>query len=488
MEEHHPGLGVFQAGFASWSRVLSNSRDEIVRLANFSHLCEEAVTYVGKGLEKPVAVDTLLELAESHGLVNDAGIENIEALIARAFEPPEQPKANGGAAHHPEQQQQPEPKRATAYLAPDEASIPPRAWLHAGHYVRKAATATVAPGGFCKTTLSIYEAISMVADGLTVWYISGEDPRDELDRRIAAHCAHHRIELAKLPGKLFIDDQETYQLCIAKSTRAGTSVLNDAAVQQFELAILADRIDAVILDPFISFHQVAENDNSSVDAVVKRLALVAKRTNCCIEISHHVRKPFAGQGSLTVDDARGGGAIINAVRSGRVINRMNAGEAEKANISSDDRHLYLRLDIGKRNMAPPDKATWFRLVPVPLKNGDSVQALIPWQFKVAGASEADTEWVRLLVRQKAYRCDAKSPDWLGYEVARRFGLNVADKADCVRISRMIGQWLTEGAFKKLEMRDVHARKKFMFYVGTDARGENEPSTVVQLFNREEEDD
>jgi hypothetical protein len=478
-QEDYSRLGVFQAGFASWSRVLSNSADEIIRLTNFSHLCEDAVTYVGKGLEKPAAIDALLELAESHGLIDDAGLENIETMIARAFEaPPEQPKTNGGA--HPKH----EPKLATRYMPPDPANIPPRSWLHAGHYIRQAATATVAPGGFGKTTLQISEAIAMVAAGLAVWYLSGEDPKVEIDRRIAAHCQHHHVDLVALPGRLFVDDKTTFLLAIATAPRMGVVKFDDASLLQFEHAIMADEIDVVMLDPFVSFHTVAENDNGSVDAVVKRLAAIAQRTDSCIEISHHVRKPFVGQGTLTVDDARGGSALINAVRSGRVINRMNAGDAEQAKISDENRHFYVRVDRGKRNMAPPDKATWFHLVSVPLPNGDNVQALEDWKFPALfdGISVEDTEWVRELVRLKPYRCDSRSDQWLGIEVAKRLHLNVNAKADCTRINKIIGVWLSNSVFKKVELPDDRRRPK-MFYGSMDAAGE--PSNVVRLF---EEDD
>jgi hypothetical protein len=356
--------------------------------------------------------------------------------------------------------------------------------LHAGHYIRQAATATVAPGGFGKTTLTIREAIEMVAAGLAVWYLSGEDPKVEIDRRIAAHCQHHKIDLTALPGRLFIDDKATFVLTIATAPRLGVVKFDDASLSVFEHAIVADAIDVVMLDPFISFHTVAENDNGSIDAVVKRLAAIAQRADSCIEISHHVRKPFTGQGTLTVDDARGGSALINAVRSGRVINRMSMGDAEQAKISEENRHFYVRIDRGKRNMAPPDKATWFHLVSVPLPNGDNVQALEDWKFPAlfAGVSVEDTEWVRELVRLKPYRCDSRSDQWLGIEVAKRLHLNVNAKSDCTRINKIIGVWLSNSVFKKVELQDDRRRPK-MFYASVEAPGE--PSNVVPLF---EEDD
>jgi hypothetical protein len=357
--------------------------------------------------------------------------------------------------------------------------------LHGGHYIRQYVTATVAPGGFGKTTLTLFEAINMVADGLAVWYVSGEDSNLEIERRIAAHCVHHEIELVQLSGRLLVDDQETWPLVIAKTTRPNMVVFDDKALTEFEQAIMLDHIDVVLLDPFISFHMVAENDNGSIDAVVKRLKLIAKRCNCCIEIPHHVRKPITGQ-VLTVDDARGGSALINAVRSGRVINRMTGHEAEQAKISDDNRHFYVRVDRGKRNMAPPDKATWFRLVNVPIGNGDNVQALEPWKFPSLfdGVTVEDTEWVRDLVRRQSYRCDARSDQWLGIEIAKRLKLDVNEKADCIKINKLIGVWLLNGVFKKQELKDEN-RNKRQYYVAVER--EPESTNVVHIFDEEDHD-
>jgi hypothetical protein len=487
-------LGVFESGFASWSRILSISANDEVRLQNFRNAALEAVYYVGKGLNKSLAADELFDLAHSHGLADMVGEDVIQQIIADAFEPP-QPNGNGAAhayteAEPPPQQEPPKAppvKHATLYVAPDPASIPMRKWLLGGHYIRQAATATVAPGGFGKTTLTLYEAITMAADGLKVWYLSGEDPRVEIDRRIAAHCQHHGIDLAALPGQLFVDDRQSFNLSIGTSTRPGVVKFNDQSLKMFEAAIGVDELDVVMLDPFISFHGVPENDNNSIDAIIKCLGNVAHRTNTCIEISHHVRKPGQGQfGSLTIDDARGGGAIINAVRSGRVINRMNKEEAEQAKVSEDDRHFYIRVDRGKRNMAPPDKANWMRLISVHLPNGDNVQALEAWEFPALfdGVTVEDTEWVRELVRRQAYRCDSRSQQWLGVEVAQRLSLDANEKADCMRINKIIGVWLANGVFKKMEMRDPDSRQKRMYYVGVDAWEEKAP--VIQLFTGEED--
>ena len=244
-------------------------------------------------------------------------------------------------------------------------------------------------------------------------------------------------------------------MSIATAPRTGVVKFDDRSLIEFEHAILASEIDVVMLDPFIAFHTVAENDNGSIDAVVKRLASIAQRTDSCIEISHHVRKPFMGQGSITVDDARGGSALINAVRSGRVINRMNSTEAEVAKVSVEDRHFYIRVDRGKRNMAPPDKASWFRLVSKEIANGDSVQALEEWDFpKIDKPTEADAIWLRTHMTNNPLGADRRSPDWIaGFALAEHFDRDSDDEADARWIKHAIAHFVRDKIIKKVEAQE-----------------------------------
>lgn len=484
-------LGHFAPDFATWRQILATVPQE-AQLKVLGQAVEEVASFVARGLDRAAAADELADMATAIGFDDP---DQVQSVIAHGFaniqrierRPDEARKGNGGdRAHAPA-------VRATAYVAPAPESIPPRAWLYGGHYIRQMASATVAPGGFGKTTLQLFEALEMVKAGLRVWYLSGEDPRVELDRRIAAHCQQHNVTVGALPGLLFVDDRATFPLSIAKSPRPGSVAFDEPALVRFAQAITADQIDAVILDPFVSFHTVPENDNNNIDAVVKRLAAIAAGANCAIEISHHVRKGSSSGAAgfrpeLTVDDARGGSAIVNAVRSARVINRMSAHEAEQAKVDSNKKGFHVRVDIGKSNMAPPpDKATWFQLVGVTIGNGDYVQALVRWTFPglMDDLSVEDTEHIRELVRRQAYRADTRSDQWLGLEVAKRLKLNPELKADIVKIQQIIGIWLRNGVFQKKELRDQASRKMRMFYVWPSAVPEN----VVELFagSRDEAD-
>jgi hypothetical protein len=73
---------------------------------------------------------------------------------------------------------------------------------------------------------------------------------------------------------------------------------------------------------------------------------------------------------------------------------MNEGEAEQFAIGPDDRHQYVRLDSAKVNVVPhAGRAAWFRLVSVPIGNGDNTY---PTGDTVQEPMEANGEDTRLI--------------------------------------------------------------------------------------------
>ena len=77
---------------------------------------------------------------------------------------------------------------------------------------------------FGKTSLSLYEALEMVKTGLRVWYISAEDDRDELDRRIAAYVERHGITPMEMATNFFVDDKMSFPFKIARMGKTRDAV------------------------------------------------------------------------------------------------------------------------------------------------------------------------------------------------------------------------------------------------------------------------
>jgi hypothetical protein len=489
-------LGHFAEGFATWRKVLASVPKIEDRWNVFANTAKEIASYVSNGLDRASAADELNLVAEAYGLIEHRGIDDVQAVISGAFLHAEANaervpddidigQANGKTHSLPS---------ATPYVFPDPALIPPRAWLYAGHYVRQTATATVAPGGFGKTTLTLFELVFMAGEGLRVWYISGEDPRDEIDRRIAAHCQHHETDCEKVAQCLFVDDKVSFPFIIGKSVRTASVIFDHGWLKFFQDEIVAKKIDVVALDPFISFHSVPEGDNGAIDQIVKRLALIAQNTASCIELSHHVRKPMQGlQADLTVDDTRGGSAIVNAVRSCRVINRMNSNEAALARVGEDKRAAYIRIDKGKRNMAPAEKAQWWHIVSVHLPNGDNVQAIERWEYPsaFAGMTEAEVIWVSKFLREAGpRRASSGSEDWLGHDIGRHVGRDdTHTKEGAMWANKVIGEWIRNKVIKKVPLRDPVSRKpNIAFYVhyAFVEMGEEHEATILPFKRKGDE--
>jgi RecA-family ATPase len=257
---------------------------------------------------------------------------------------------------------------AAPYVWREPAEIGRRPRLYGKHYVRGFVSTTIGRPGLGKSALSIVEMLSMASGRpllghapekpLGVWYI-GEDPLDEIERRIVAACEHHHLSKADLDGRLYINSAlEMAPLKLAEQQRGG-SIINRQALEQLEAEITHRHIDALILDPLIKFHGMPEGDNSGMELVMRSLSELASKTNIAIETPHHIRKQPPGvTGPATVDDGRGASAIIGAVRSARVLNPMSAADADKAGIAEGDRWRYIRLDQAKANMAPPEAAAW----------------------------------------------------------------------------------------------------------------------------------
>lgn len=369
--------------------------------------------------------------------------------------------------------------KATPYVPRDPASIPRRQFLYGRHYIRGAVSGTVGAGGFAKSLRLLTEAVAMATgrdllgevtfDGpLRVWIWNGEDSRDEVERRVAGICQHYGIDAEReLKGKLFINSGiDGMPLKLAKVGAGSNVIFDENVISQIIATIRENQLDVASFDPLVSLHTAPENDNIAVDQFIKGgFGRIAVEGNCSIELSHHTRKPGPGQAELTVDDARGGSAIVNAVRSCRVVNRMSVTEARDVGISPVDRLSYFRIDRGKANMAPPDAAQWTRTVSLQISNGDNVGVLERWVFPDAfdGLTTADIEWVRTLVREKEFRADSRAADWIGKPVAERLKLNLADDADKARVKRVLKTWTMNGVLAT-EVRHDRNRNKCEFVV------------------------
>jgi hypothetical protein len=368
---------------------------------------------------------------------------------------------------------------ATPFVLRDSSLIPPRDWIYGNHLIRKFGSATIAPGGVGKSSLVISEALAMATGRpllgikprrrVRVWLWNGEDPLEEIERRIAAACIHFGIAAGELAGWLFANSGRDNKLVIANQTRYGAVIATPVTTALID-TIIANDIDVVQIDPFIASHRVTENDNNAIDMVAKEWTRIADVTGTAIDLVHHSRK--VGNNEVTVEDGRGASALLAAVRAARTLNPMSQAEGKKAGVTA--RRTYFKVDEGgKANLAPaPEAASWYHLESISLGNGsqiypdggDHVGVVVPWKWPdhLAGVTDEDFAKVFEAIRFGKWRENSQAIAWVGNAVAQALGLNIGNATDKAKIVGMLKAWFAAGLLNKVDRWDSDRRETKTF--------------------------
>jgi hypothetical protein len=366
--------------------------------------------------------------------------------------------------------------RATPFAWKEPTTIPRRDWLYGRLLLRKFVSATISPGGLGKSSLVAAEALAQVsgrnllgvtpAQPLRVWLWNLEDPQEETDRKIMAAALHFGLKPEDIGDRLFVDSGRNKPLVIATATRTGTMIVRPV-VDDLIAEIIARKIDIIKIDPFVSCHEVAENDNQAMDMIVKEWGRVADAGNCAVHLVHHTPK-MAGI-EVTAESARGGKSFGDACRVVRPINRMSKEEGDRAGV--ENHRLYFRSLNDKANLQPPaDKSEWFKLTSVDLGNGpmggpgDSVGVVTAWQWPdpLADVTGADFDKVAAVIRRGQWRENVQAAAWVGKAVAEALDLDASNKADKAKITGMLAVWRAAGSLVVVEHLDEkRERKKFV---------------------------
>jgi hypothetical protein len=383
--------------------------------------------------------------------------------------------------------------RPTPYVWVDPATIPERDWVYGRLLIKKFVTMTVAPGGLGKSSLIAAETLAQVSgkdllgitpkERLRVWLWNLEDPSVETQRKIQAVAKHYRLTPEDVGNRLFVDSARDQPLVIATMTRDGPMIVRPV-VDALVAEIIDKQIDVLIIDPFVSCHELPENDNTAQDMAMKQWGKVAERGNCAVHLVDHTRKMSGFESEVTTESARGAKAKTDAARVVRVVNRMSQEDGEKSGI--ENHRLYFRTYNDKANLAPPaDKSDWFELKSVDLGNGpgmelggvkfngpgDSVGVVQVWQWPdpLAGMTGQDFEKVAAVIRRGKWRENAQAKAWVGQAVAEALGMDATTRSDRARISGMLKVWLKVGSLVVVERPDdFRSMKKFVEVKEDDA--------------------
>ena len=256
-------------------------------------------------------------------------------------------------------------------------------------------------------------------------------------------------------------------ITIAQANGQGVQVatpIRDALIT----AIQSNDIDVLVIDPFATSHAVPENDNAAMNAVISAWRDIAAITNCAIELVHHVSKAGAMNGDdMGIYASRGAGALVDGVRSARYLTRMRSEEAERFGIEAQDALRHFRVNDGKANLAPLEKATWRRMISVHLGNGadlwpegDYVGVATVWTPPDAfdGMTVRDLMRVQHAIEASDTppKANERASDWIGYTIGDTLGLdlgrdlkkperNPAQNIARAKVRQLLSEWIKSGA-------------------------------------------
>jgi hypothetical protein len=397
---------------------------------------------------------------------------------------PSAPLAEAAPGGEPSVLQVPIKFTPTPFTWREPSTFPRRQFVYGRHYARQFLSVTAAQTKIGKSSLGLVESVAIVTGRnllgvepvrpMRVWYWNGEDPQEELERRVLAICRHYGVDRRAVEENLFLDSGRDTEIIVATQTKTG-AVIATPVEAALTAALIDGKFDAFILDPAVSVHRVSENDNMMIDAVAKTFGRIAGRANVAIEAIHHTRK--LGGAAATIEDSRGASAWTSAARDVRVLNRMTKDEGAKAGIEDGQERLYFRSDTDG-NLAPSSATEWFHLASQGLGNGsgghvddqDYVGVATPWKWPDAfeGVVVTDLRKVQAAIGAGRWRESSQAKDWAGIAVARVLNLDPTNNAHRAKIASLLKTWIANSMLVVVNGEDDKRMKRKFIEVGEAA--------------------
>jgi hypothetical protein len=261
--------------------------------------------------------------------------------------------------------------------------VGPRQWMYGRSLIRGMLSVLGGTGGVGKTRYAMKVALSLamgrsllgatgdghrnriyLPQGAKVWYITLEDPQDDIERNLMAEALEHPRD--EWEHNFFISSGRDTPL---KVVQIVDGQLVRLPIEPIVNNIIASGIDVAIVDPFANSFDGIENDADTMKIVMDQWRLIAHRADVAVWLLHHFRKGgIAGD----AESFRGSIAIQNNARVMETLTTMSQEDAETFNIDEKERRGYVRLDNAKANLsAASSDAQWFHMRGVSLNNGDA---------------------------------------------------------------------------------------------------------------------
>jgi hypothetical protein len=344
-------------------------------------------------------------------------------------------------------------------------NIPPRPWAYGQFMLFGSAAVLGAVDGGGKGAIAVVMMLAMITGrpllGERIWrsgpvaIVTYEDDETEWHRRIAAACIHYELDYATVIQGVHFIRRPSGRVTFAASVD-GLVVFPDGA----EIVEQLTAIHAVmmLIDPFNHSHDFDDgNNNVMVAKVAGEMSRIAKASGTAVLVLHHLRKGSVGN----PDDLMGATSLRATFRNCRILSRMAAEVAEKMNIT--DAWRYIRIAGSKENYTPPpEKATWFKLVGIPLGNateeypeGDNIGVATTWSarpmFDGMDADQLAAVFAALRGTVHGPTRQAKHTPWAGVPLVDIGGRSGREAANIIRA------WLETGVL--LKDKYYHAESK-----------------------------
>ncbi len=296
--------------------------------------------------------------------------EDLQTKVANAYKYASNPVGTdtAAAAFTPVEPDEPShifadqtPKPIVGYNMSDIQAWPDvrRGWILQTRLCRQFVTLTIAGPGTGKSGESLVEAAAIASghdiapypvagkDPLKVLVYNNEDSIDEMRQKILSIFDYHAIDWEYLKNITLASGESNAMVLLTQERDSVNVTKNVRYLIEF---IKENDISVAILDPVVSLHDVAENDNGAIDKLGQVCTTIAQETNCALNLVHHSRKRNKSDGVGDMEIGRGASALAARARIIHTLATMNEDEARIRAISKAHIKNYVRMDMAKNNL------------------------------------------------------------------------------------------------------------------------------------------
>jgi RecA-family ATPase len=239
---------------------------------------------------------------------------------------------------------------------------PERSYVFTGLLPNKIIAALIAAGGTGKSYMAIHMAASAAAGAIfldqflsekpiKVVLISGEDDRNELNRRLCAVTKNFSASHQSLiDNNLSIVDFSSSVELFTNKINYGETTITETPAKLIKMIQdkLGDEVGLIIIDPVSRFRGGEENSAPDTTRFVQTVQLLSEQLNATVLLVHHVNKNARTNGTGQ-NNARGSSALVDGVRLVMELNALSDKEMkDQFNIAPGTKEL-LSLSVVKSN-------------------------------------------------------------------------------------------------------------------------------------------